>query len=87
MEHSSTDINGAATSQLSYAMTQFLQEHDRRRAFFAEGDSSKGKKCPELNEQTEQAKGSGGGGKDQTYGKCPSTTLTVRSIEKPDRPV
>lgn len=73
MEHSSTNANGAAPSQLSYAMTQFLREHDGRRAFFAEGDSSKGKKCPELNEQTEQTKGNGGGGKDQTYGKCPFT--------------
>lgn len=52
-------------------MTQFLQEHDRRRAFFAEGHSSKGKKSPELNEQTEEAKGKGGGGKAQTKGKCP----------------
>ena len=71
MEHSSTDTNGAAPSQLSYAMTQFLQEHDRRRAFFAAGDSSKGKENPEMNDQTEQAKGNGGGGKDQTHGKYP----------------
>ena len=71
MERSSTDTNGAAPSQLSYAMTQFLQEHDRRRAFFAEGDSSKGKKTPELNEQTGEAKGNGGGDKDQTHGKYP----------------
>lgn len=52
-------------------MMQFLQEHDRREAFFAGRDSSKGKQNSELNEQTEQAKGNGGAGKDQTHGKYP----------------
>ena len=51
-------------------MTQFLQEQDQRRAFFAERQSFKGNKGREMNEQTEQAKGKGGGGKAQTQGKC-----------------
>ena len=52
-------------------MTQFLQEHDQRRAFFAEGHSSKGDKSQKMSEQTELAKEKGGGGKGQTQGKCP----------------
>ena len=63
-------------------MTQFLQEHDQRRAFFAEGHSSKGDKSQKMSEQTELAKGKGGGGKAQTQGKCPLSFHDSRIVLK-----
>ncbi|KAK0507599.1 hypothetical protein JMJ35_010122 [Cladonia borealis] len=70
-EHSPANTNRAASPQLSYAMRQFLQEHDQRRAFFAEGNSSKGDESQKRSEQTELAKRKGNGDKAQTQGKCP----------------
>ena len=52
-------------------MTQFLQEQDQRRAFFAEGDSPKRDESQKMSEQTELAKGEVGSGKAPTQGKCP----------------
>ena len=58
-------------------MTQFLQEHDQRRAFFAEGGSSKGDESQKISEQTELAKGNVGGGKPQTQGNSLSAIMTI----------
>ena len=65
------NTNRAVSPQLSYAMTQFLQEHDQRRAFFAEGDSSKEDGNEKRGEEPELAKRKGSGDKSQTQGKCP----------------
>lgn len=65
-------------------MTQFLQEQDQRRAFFAEGQSSKEDKSQKMSDQTELAKGKDGGGEAQTQGKCPPSLHDSCIVPNPE---